>query len=150
MVLGGARAPLGTTDFSRYLLQAKNSQAKVVGLAVAGQDMINALRQASEFSIVQDGQRLAGLLVSIADVNSLGLQIAQGLRMTSAYYWDQNDADAALGRALLRQDEAYADHGAGRRLRGSRALPEGGAGCRAAPMRKLSWRRCGRRPSTTS
>ncbi|ARN83529.1 ABC transporter permease [Methylocystis bryophila] len=92
MVLGGARAPLGTMDFSRYLLQAKNSQATVVGLAVAGQDMINALRQASEFSIVQDGQRLAGLLVSIADVNSLGLQIAQGLRMTSAYYWDQNDA----------------------------------------------------------
>jgi len=95
MVLGGARAPLGTRDFSQYLLQAKTSRAKVVGLAIAGQDMINAIRQASDFSVVEDGQRLVGLLVSISDVHSLGLRIAQGLRMTSAYYWDQNDATRA-------------------------------------------------------
>ena len=95
IVLGGVRAPLGTLDYSQYLLQAKTSRAKVVGLAIAGQDMINAIRQASEFSVVQDGQRLAGLLVSISDVHSLGLKIAQGLRMTSAYYWDQNDATRA-------------------------------------------------------
>ncbi|MFY9656412.1 MAG: ABC transporter substrate-binding protein [Methylocystis sp.] len=95
IVFGGVRAPLGTTDFSQYLLQAKTSRANVVGLAIAGQDMINAIRQASDFSVVQDGQRLAGLLVSISDVHSLGLKIAQGLRMTSAYYWDQNDATRA-------------------------------------------------------
>ena len=95
IVLGDVRAPLGTVDYERYLLQAKTSRAKVVGLAIAGQDMINAIREASEFSVVQDGQRLVGLLVSVADVHSLGLKIAQGLRMTSAYYWDQNDATRA-------------------------------------------------------
>jgi len=92
VILGGVRAPLGTVDYSRYLVQAKTSRAKVVGLAIAGQDMINAIREASAFSVVEDGQRLVGLLVSIADVHSLGLRIAQGLRMTSAYYWNQNDA----------------------------------------------------------
>lgn len=100
-VLGDVRAPLGTRDFSRYLLQAKNSRAKVVGLAVAGQDVINAIREASEFSVVEDGQRLVGLLVSIADVNSLGLQIAQGLRMTSAFYWDQNDATRSWAKRFF-------------------------------------------------
>ena len=95
MVLGSVMSPLGTTDFSRYLLQAKTSRAKVVGLAIAGQDMINAIREASEFSVVQDGQRLVGLLVFISDLHSLGLEIAQGLRMTSAYYWDQNDETRA-------------------------------------------------------
>ena len=101
IVLGSVRAPLGTTDFSRYLLQAKTSRAKVVGLAIAGQDMINAIREASEFSVVQDGQRLVGLLVFISDVHSLGLDIAQGLRMTSAYYWDQNDGTRAWARRFF-------------------------------------------------
>jgi branched-chain amino acid transport system substrate-binding protein len=90
-VLGSVKVPLGTLDFSRYLLQATTSRAKIVGLAISGRDMINAIEQASEFSIVQDGQRLAGLLVFISDVHSLGLETAQGLLMTSAYYWDQND-----------------------------------------------------------
>jgi len=89
-VLGSVKVPLGTFDFSRYLLQAKTSRAKIVGLATSGQDMINAIKQASEFSLVQDGQRLAGLLMFISDVHSLGLRTAQGLLMTSAYYWDQN------------------------------------------------------------
>ena len=101
IVLGSVRAPLGTVDFSRYLLQAKTSQAKVVGLAVAGQDMINAIREASEFSVVQDGQRLVGLLVFISDLHSLGLDIAQGLRMTSAFYWDQNDRTRAWARRFF-------------------------------------------------
>jgi branched-chain amino acid transport system substrate-binding protein len=101
IVLGSVRAPLGTKDFSRFLLQAKTSRAKVVGLAIAGQDMINAIREASAFSIVQDGQRLVGLIVSIADVQSLGLDIAQGLRMTAAYYWDQNDQTRAWAKRFF-------------------------------------------------
>ena len=95
IVLGSVMVPLGMPDFSRYLLQAKTSAAKVVGLAIAGQELISAIKQASEFSIVQDGQRLAGLLVFVSDVHSLGLKTAQGLRMTSAYYWDQNDGTRA-------------------------------------------------------
>jgi branched-chain amino acid transport system substrate-binding protein len=94
-VLGSVFVPLGMPDFSQYLLQAKTSAAKVVGLAISGQEMISAIKQASEFSIVQDGQRLAGLLVFITDVHSLGLERAQGLLMTSAYYWDQNDKTRA-------------------------------------------------------
>jgi branched-chain amino acid transport system substrate-binding protein len=94
-VLGSVKVPLGTSDFSRYLLQAKTSRAKIIGLAISGQDMINAIKQASEFSIVQDGQRLAGLLIFISDVYSLGLETAQGLLMTSAYYWDQNEKTRA-------------------------------------------------------
>jgi branched-chain amino acid transport system substrate-binding protein len=94
-VLGSVKVPLGTSDFSRYLLQAKTSRAKIVGLATSGRDMISAIKQASEFSLTEDGQRLAGLLVFISDVHSLGLETAQGLLMTSAYYWDQNDETRA-------------------------------------------------------
>jgi branched-chain amino acid transport system substrate-binding protein len=94
-VLGSVKVPLGTLDFSRYLLQAKTTQAKIVGLAISGQDMINAIKQASEFSIGQDGQRLVALLIFITDVDSLGLETAHGLLMTSAYYWDQNDKTRA-------------------------------------------------------
>lgn len=94
-VLGSVKVPLGTFDFSRYLLQAKTSRAKIVGLATSGRDMINAIEQASAFSLVQDGQRLAGLLIFISDVHNLGLETAQGLLMTSAYYWDQNDTTRA-------------------------------------------------------
>ena len=95
IVLGSVKVPVGLVDFSQYLLQAKTSRAKIIGLAIAGQEMISAIKQASEFSIVQDGQRLAGLLVFITDVHSLGLERAQGLLMTSAYYWDQNDKTRA-------------------------------------------------------
>jgi branched-chain amino acid transport system substrate-binding protein len=100
-VLGSALVPLGWADFSRYLLQAKTSAAKVVGLAIAGQDVINAIREASEFSVIQGGQRLAGLLVFVTDVHSLGLETAQGLLMTSAYYWDQNDKTRAFGKRFF-------------------------------------------------
>ena len=100
-VLGSVKVPLGTSDFSRYLLQAKTSRAKIIGLAISGQDMINAIKQASAFSIVQDGQRLAGLLIFISDVYSLGLETAQGLLMTSAYYWDQNEKTRAWAERLF-------------------------------------------------
>jgi branched-chain amino acid transport system substrate-binding protein len=101
IVLGGVLAPLGTVEFSRYLLQAKTSRAKIVGLAIAGQDLINAIKEASEFSIVEDGQRLVGLLVTIAGVHSLGLKTAQGLLMTSAYYWDQNEKTRAFAERFF-------------------------------------------------
>jgi branched-chain amino acid transport system substrate-binding protein len=85
-VLGGVRVPLNNADFSSFLLQAQTSKAKVIGLANAGGDTINAIKQASEFGVVQGGQRLAGLLVFITDVHGLGLKIAQGLQYTDSFY----------------------------------------------------------------
>jgi len=90
-VVGSVKVPLNTADFSSYLLQAQSSKAKIVGLANAGGDTINSIKQASEFGIVAGGQKLAGLLVFISDVHSLGLQTAQGLQLTESFYWDQND-----------------------------------------------------------
>jgi len=90
-VLGAVRHPLATPDFSSFLLQAQGSKAKVIGLANAGGDTINSIKQAAEFGIVAGGQRLAGLLVFVSDVDSLGLQTAQGIVLTEAFYWDQND-----------------------------------------------------------
>src|SRR3954463_2426111 len=95
-VLGAVRHPLSAPDFSSFLLQAQASKAKVIGLANAGGDTINSIKQASEFGIVKGGQRLAGLLVFITDVHSLGLATAQGLVLTDAYYWDQNDETRAF------------------------------------------------------
>jgi branched-chain amino acid transport system substrate-binding protein len=90
-VLGAVRHPLNAQDFSSFLLQAQASKAKIVGLANAGQDTINAVKQASEFGIVAGGQRLAGLLLTLAEVNGLGLNAAQGLVLTEGYYWDLDD-----------------------------------------------------------
>ena len=90
-VLGAVRHPFPGTDFSSFLLQAQASGANVIGLANAGGDTINSIKQASEFGIVQGGQALAGLLVFITDVNALGLQTAQGLVLTESFYWDLND-----------------------------------------------------------
>ncbi len=90
-VLGSVRHPLQTADFSSFLLQAQGSGAKIIGLANAGGDTINSIKQAAEFGIVAGGQNLAGLLVFLTDVHSLGLEIAQGLIMTEAFYWDLND-----------------------------------------------------------
>jgi branched-chain amino acid transport system substrate-binding protein len=90
-VLGAVRAPFPGTDFSSFLLQAQASGANVIGLANAGGDTINSIKQASEFGIVQGGQALAGLLVFITDVKALGLDTAQGLVLTSSFYWDLND-----------------------------------------------------------
>jgi branched-chain amino acid transport system substrate-binding protein len=92
-ILGKVRHPLNTPDFSSFLLQAQTSKAKVIGLANAGGDTINSIKQASEFGIVKGGQKLAGLLVFASDVNALGLQTAQGLSLTETWYWDANDTN---------------------------------------------------------
>lgn len=91
-VLGSVRHPLATTDFSSFLLQAQASGAKVIGLANAGLDTQNSIKQAAEFGITQAGQRLAALLFTIAEVHGLGLDVAQGLTLTESFYWDRNDA----------------------------------------------------------
>jgi branched-chain amino acid transport system substrate-binding protein len=90
-VLGSVKHPLNTSDFSSFLLQAQSSKAKVVGLANAGGDTTNAIKQAAEFGIVQGGQKLAALLLFISDIHSLGLKTAQGLTFTESFYWDMND-----------------------------------------------------------
>src|SRR5689334_18660977 len=97
-VLGRVRHPLNTSDFSSFLLQAQASKAKVIGLANAGGDTINAIKQAAEFGIVKGGQKMAGLLVFITDVHSLGLEKAQGLQLTDAFYWDRDDQTRAWSK----------------------------------------------------
>jgi branched-chain amino acid transport system substrate-binding protein len=94
-VLGRVRAPLNTNDFSSFLLQAQSSNARVIGLANAGGDTINSIKQAAEFGVVKGGQSLAGLLVFAADVAALGLPLAQGLVFTETWYWDMNEANRA-------------------------------------------------------
>jgi branched-chain amino acid transport system substrate-binding protein len=94
-VLGKVRHPINTNDFSSFLLQAQASKAKVIGLANAGGDTINSIKQAAEFGIVKGGQNLAGLLVFASDINALGLPTAQGLIFTETWYWDANDANRA-------------------------------------------------------
>ncbi len=94
-VLGKVRHPLKTNDFSSFLLQAQSSKAKIIGLANAGGDTINSIKQGAEFGIVKGGQKFAGLLVFASDVNALGLQTAQGLTLTETWYWDMNDANRA-------------------------------------------------------
>src|SRR5437016_2878393 len=90
-VLGKVRHPLNSNDFSSFLLQAQSSKAKIIGLANAGGDTINALKQAAEFGIVKGGQKLAGLLVFAGDIAAMGLPTSQGLQFTETFYWDMND-----------------------------------------------------------
>ena len=97
-VLGSVKHPLGTSDFSSYLVRAQSSGAKVVGLASGGEDMINAIKQASEFGIVQGGQSIAGLFTFITDIHALGLKLAQGLVLTEAFYWDRDDTSRAFAK----------------------------------------------------
>jgi branched-chain amino acid transport system substrate-binding protein len=100
-VLGGVRTPFpGTTDFSSFLQQAQRSRAKVIGLANAGGDTINSIKQAAEFRITRGGTKLAGLLVFVTDVHSLGLETAQGLVLTETFYWDLNDRTRAFTQRL--------------------------------------------------
>jgi branched-chain amino acid transport system substrate-binding protein len=94
-VLGKVRHPLNTNDFSSFLLQAQSSKAKIIGLANAGGDTINSIKQGAEFGIVKGGQKFAGLLVFASDVNAMGLQTAQGLTLTETWYWDMNDPNRA-------------------------------------------------------
>src|SRR5690348_982029 len=94
-VLGAVRHPINTSDFSSFLLQAQASKAKVIGLANAGGDTINAIKQGAEFGIVAGGQKFAGLLIFAPDVAALGLKTAQGLQFTETFYWDLNDGTRA-------------------------------------------------------
>jgi branched-chain amino acid transport system substrate-binding protein len=97
-VVGKVRHPLNTADFSSFLLQAQASKAKIIGLANAGGDTTNAIKQGAEFGIAKGGQNFAGLLVFITDVHGLGLQTAQGLIMTESFYWDANDQTRAFAK----------------------------------------------------
>jgi branched-chain amino acid transport system substrate-binding protein len=97
-VIGGVKHPLNSSDFSSFLLQAQASKAKIIGMANAGGDTTNTIKQASEFGIVAGGQKLAGLLLFITDVHSLGLKVAQGLSFTETFYWDLNDGTRAFGK----------------------------------------------------
>jgi branched-chain amino acid transport system substrate-binding protein len=100
-VLGSVRHPLSTTDYSSFLLQAQSSGAKVVGLANAGLDTSNAIKQAAEFGIVAGGQRLAALLFTLSEVHGLGLEAAQGLTLTEGFYWDRDDESRAFGKRFF-------------------------------------------------
>jgi branched-chain amino acid transport system substrate-binding protein len=108
-VLGSVNVPLNTSDFSSYLLQAQNSKAKVIGLANAGGDTTNSIKQAHEFGIVAGGQKLAGLLLFVADVHALGLEVAQGLQLTSAFYWDLNDDTRGFSKRFSERMKTHAE-----------------------------------------
>ncbi len=97
-VTGKVRHPFPTADFSSFLLQAQSSKAKVIGLANAGADTINAIKQGAEFGVVKGGQQFAGLLVFLTDVHALGLNTAQGLLLTESFYWDLNDQTRAFAK----------------------------------------------------
>jgi branched-chain amino acid transport system substrate-binding protein len=97
-VLGSVRHALNTSDFSSYLLQAQSSKAKVIGLANAGGDTINAIKQAAEFGLTKSGQKLSPLLAFITDIDSVGLDTAQGLLLAEAFYWDLNDDTRAFSK----------------------------------------------------
>ncbi len=126
-VLGGVRHPLNTSDFSSFLLQAQSSKAKVVGLANAGGDTTNSIKQAAEFGIVSGGQKLAALLLFITDVHSLGLKTAQGLTFRKSFYWDLNDQTPRMVKEVCKgvaQGRNAVDDSGGK-LCGRAALPQG-------------------------
>jgi branched-chain amino acid transport system substrate-binding protein len=104
-VLGKVRVPLNNQDFSSFLLQAQQSKAKIVGLANAGGDTTNSIKQAAEFGIVKGGQNLAGMLVFLQDVHALGLPTAQGLIFTETFYWDRDDASRAFAKRFAPLDK---------------------------------------------
>jgi branched-chain amino acid transport system substrate-binding protein len=142
-VLGSAKHPLNTSDFASLLLQAQNSKAKVIGLANAGGDTVNAVKQAAEFGLQQSGQTMVAFLLFVNDVHGMGLKVGQGLQILEAFYWDMDDDTRAFAKALCgaagheRQD---AERQPGRRLclharlsqRGRRHRQRRGQGRRAA------------------
>ncbi|OSI20147.1 ABC transporter substrate-binding protein [Bradyrhizobium canariense] len=97
-VVGGVKHPLNTPDFSSFLLQAQASKAKIIGVANAGGDTTNTIKQAAEFGIVKGGQKLAALLLFLTDVKAIGLETAQGLNFTETFYWDMNDQTRAFSK----------------------------------------------------
>jgi branched-chain amino acid transport system substrate-binding protein len=104
-VLGSVRIPLNSADFSSFLLQAQSSKAKILGLANAGLDTTNAIKQAAEFGIVSAGQKLAALLMTLAEVHGLGLQAAQGLILTEGFYWDRDDQSRAFSERFFKRTD---------------------------------------------
>src|SRR5436190_5904308 len=102
-VVGSARVPLNSSDFSSFLLRAQSSNAKVVGLANAGRDTTNSIKQAAEFGIFRQGQKLAGLLMTLSEVHGLGLDAAQGLVVTEGFYWDQGDQSRAFSERFFKR-----------------------------------------------
>ena len=108
-ILGDVKHPLNSADFSSFLLQAQASKAKVIGLANTGADTVNAVKQAAEFGIQQGGQKLAALLLFIPNVNAMGLQVAQGLQLTSSFYWDLNDDTRAFSRRYAARSKNNAE-----------------------------------------
>jgi branched-chain amino acid transport system substrate-binding protein len=108
-VVGSVNIPLNTPDFSSFLLQAQSSKAKIIGLANAGGDTTNAIKQAHEFGIVAGGQRLAALLLFITDVNALGLEVAQGLQFTETFYWDMNEGTRAFSKRFSERMKNHAE-----------------------------------------
>ena len=125
-VVGAVRHPLNTSDFSSFLLQAQGSGAQVIGLANAGTDTTTSIKQAAEFGIVAGGQNLAGLLLVLSDIHALGLETAQGLVLTTGFYWDLDDESRAWSQRYYRAYAAHAQHDPGGRLLLRHALPEGG------------------------
>jgi branched-chain amino acid transport system substrate-binding protein len=102
-VLGSVRIPLNSSDFSSFLLQAQSSKAKIIGLANAGLDTTNSIKQAAEFGIVKGGQKVASLLLTLAEVHGLGLEAAQGLVLTEGFYWDRDDKSRAFGERFFKR-----------------------------------------------
>ncbi len=106
-VLGAVRFPFGSPDFSSFLLQAQASKAKVIGLAMSGADLLSAVKQAREFGIVQSGQNLASLVIYINDIEGVGLNVAQGLTLTTSFYWDANDATRAWAKRFMERSGGF-------------------------------------------
>jgi branched-chain amino acid transport system substrate-binding protein len=104
-VVGSVRVPLNSSDFSSFLLQAQSSKAKIVGLANAGQDTTHSINQAAEFGIFRQGQKLAGLLITLSEVHGLGLDAAQGLVLTEGFYWDRDDQSRAFSERFFKRTE---------------------------------------------
>ena len=129
-VVGSVRVPLNSSDFSSFLLQAQSSKAKIVGLANAGQDTTHSINQAAEFGIFRQGQKLAGLLITLSEVHGLGLDAAQGLVLTEGFYWDHDDQSSSFLRTLLQAHRTDAEHDPCRHLFGDAELSEGGEGRR--------------------
>jgi branched-chain amino acid transport system substrate-binding protein len=103
-VIGSAKHPLGASDFASFLIQAQGSKAKVIGLANGGGDTINSIKAASQFGIGKDGQKLAALLAFLTDVKAIGLKQAQGLMLTEAFYWDQDDKTRAWSQRFFKRN----------------------------------------------
>lgn len=106
-VLGSVRFPFGSPDFSSFLLQAQASKAKVIGLAMSGADLLSAIKQAREFGIVQSGQSLASLVIYINDIEGVGLNVAQGLTLTTSFYWDANDETRAWAKRFMERSGGF-------------------------------------------